>query len=256
MTDNKWTLVGGCYAIFALASYMAAVSPCDQVYATRPQVVEASVEITGVYSQRLDNPDTRADYWITIWTTNNCGACERQKALVPAFEAAGYHVVIRHTPGGRWIKSFPALIITKDKPSGEALHTLNGLHTLEQIDETLKIGEGQEIEEDEVEDPDYDIFHPLYTEPNLPDFDSFWKPEWYKIYVWKKSAQNPVLGLELDKLRQIGFTVELVDGPGGFHPIAVLFDVRKPDSRFIEDYWMLFTADDVVKKISDLHGPH
>jgi hypothetical protein len=78
--------------------------------------------------------------------------------LVPALEAAGYHVIVRRVPGQRWIKSFPALVITKDKPSGDALHTLYGVYTVEKLDSILEIGEAPEEEVDE--DPDYDIFSP------------------------------------------------------------------------------------------------
>jgi hypothetical protein len=163
MSDRTWTLIGASYAVFALVTFMAAVEKSPAICADQPQDVASIPEVPAVYNSGLFDAEgvSRNEYWITIWTTRNCGACEKQKALVPAFEAAGYNIVIRKSPGGRWIKSFPALVITKGKPGGDILHTFYGVHTVERIDEILEIGE---TPEEDVEDPDYDIFSPKACE--------------------------------------------------------------------------------------------
>jgi hypothetical protein len=159
MTDRRWSLVGGSYCVLAVVTFMAAVSPSPACRTSETKDVAQVSQIFAPDNQRLsdDQWDTRNTYWITIWCTRNCVPCEKQKALVPELEAAGYHVIVRKSPGGRFIKSFPALVITKDKPGGNILHTLYGYHTLTQLDEILG------IEEEEIEDPDYDIFSPKAT---------------------------------------------------------------------------------------------
>jgi hypothetical protein len=152
--------LGGCYAVFAIVTFMVAVETIPTNVSSQALRVAQVSQGLVLNSERLsDNQgDTRGQYWITIWTTRNCAACKRQKALVPALEAAGYHVIVRRVPGQRWIKSFPALVITKDKPSGDALHTLYGVYDTEKVDKVLEIGATPEEEVDE--DSDYDIFSP------------------------------------------------------------------------------------------------
>lgn len=117
MKNKHWTLIGASYAIFALTiATMATYQESDTLVANQPTVVAQATEGPVWRGKRLDLDDTRSErsrYWITIWTTRNCTACERQKALVPEMEAAGYHIVVRQVPGQRWIKSFPASLSQK-----------------------------------------------------------------------------------------------------------------------------------------------
>jgi len=162
MSNKLWTLIGGCYAAYAIVLFMAAISPCPANTITQTKAVAQANQSPPLSGKRLYLVDPKAErthYWLTLWTIRNCPACERQKALVPTLEADGYHVIVRQVPGARWIKSFPAIVITKDKPGGDILHILYGIQTTQTLDKILKIGEAPESPEDP-ETPDYNITFP------------------------------------------------------------------------------------------------
>jgi len=204
MTDKHWTAIGASYAIFAIAIATLATHQTSHTSITgQPTVVAQATESPVWRSQRLDLDDAnpRRNYWLTIWVTKSCYGCEQQKAEVPALQEAGYNVVVRKGPPGRWIKSFPHIVINRDRLNGERVTELAGFHTLAQIDEALKIGE---TPEEEVEDPDYDIFRPKAQVNTL------------NLVVWLDGSEESNRQYdEIAKLRKLGFSanVYVVGGP-------------------------------------------
>ena len=246
MTDKHWTAIGASYAIFAITiATLAQIETSPTRITDQPPVVAQATESPVWRSQRLDLDDTnpRRNYWLTIWVTKSCYGCEQQKAEVPALQEAGYNVVVRKGPPGRWIKSFPHIVINRDRLNGERVTELAGFHTLTQIDEALKIGETPEEEVDEEEDPEYDIFRPK-AQVNL-----------FNLVVWLDDSEECDRQYEeIAELRKKGFSanVYVVGGPKrkprhvtSFPHIVLIHN--RPGGGVCVAYWGRFvTAEEIL----------
>ena len=247
MKDKHWTLIGGSYIVFAIAvATMAQIETSNPVVTDQSPFVGGTTESPVWRGQRLDLADSKTDrsqYWLTIWVTKSCYGCEQQKAEVPALQEAGYNVVVRKGPPGRWIKSFPHIVINRDRLNGERVTELAGFHTLAQIDEALKIGETPEEEVDEEEDPEYDIFRPK-AQVNL-----------FNLVVWLDDSEECDRQYEeIAELRKKGFSanVYVVGGPKrkprhvtSFPHIVLIHN--RPGGGVCVAYWGRFvTAEEIL----------
>lgn len=193
MTNKSWSIIGGCYAVFAIATFMVAAESFNSNVITEAKDVANSSKSNVVSSQRLDKPNPRRNLFLTIWTTRGCHGCEQQKAEIPALEKAGYNVILRTVPAPRFVKSFPTTVVTKDSPTGERIATVTGFKTTSEFDTILKISD-EDDEDDEV--PDYNILYSQFNDLNL--------------IVW---LRNSPLGRrqykEIEKLVKLGINVNV-----------------------------------------------
>lgn len=242
MKRNLFTLAGVCYAVFAIVCFMEAVDTRPSYTITEPEVVAQADQGDALRSSRLYQSDAKADrsnYWLTIWVTKSCYGCEQQKAEVPALQAAGYNVVLRKGPPGRWIKSFPHIIINRDRLNGERVTELAGFHTLAEIDEVLQIGveEEEEVENDE----DYNIFSPKAQVNAI------------NLVVWLNDSEECDRQYdEIAKLRKLGFSANVyVVGKRKpprhivSFPTIVLIDNRR-DSVCVAVWRKFVTAEEIL----------
>ena len=243
MKSKYWTIIGGLYAGFTILVAMVAVEEGLKITADKPQDVARAVGENVLCGERLHQSDTnpRRDLFLTIWSTRWCASCEKMEAEIPALEAAGYNVVLRKVPAPRWVQSFPTIVVNKGSLNGERVTVIAGFKTTEEIDEILQI---REATEEEVEDPDYNIFSPRTQVHDL------------NLVVWL----HPDCDVcdrqyeEIAKLRKLGFSanVYMLGGPTAppehinSFPTVVLIYNRGPRG-FVLGIWREFvTADQIL----------
>jgi len=235
MTNKLWTLVGSGYVCFALISAVAATSPSPTLLVNQPPIVAQAHQSSFGCGERLhladENP--RRDLWLCIWSTRNCAACVRQEAEIPALESAGYNVILRKAPAPRFVKSFPATIVTRGSPTGPRVDTWAGFKTLTEIDARLKIGEETE---EEVENPDYDIFTPQ-TNIRIAT-----------IVAWIDGSETSRQQLkEFRKLRKLDFRVNVhIIDIGQVAPYIILLDIRRRPPPVIAIWNRFVTAEEIL----------
>jgi len=203
MNRKIWTVIGACYAAFAITIAMVAVEESDSLVADQTSIVAQADNGHALSGERLYQFDAnpRRNLFLTIWSTRDCYGCQQMEAEIPALRKAGYNVVLRKVPAPRWVKSFPTIVVNRDRLNGPRVTVIAGFKTTAEIDAILQVTEeedGEEADEEVDNDEDYNIFSPKAQVHAL------------NLVVWL--SNNEVCNRQYDeiaKLRKKGFSANV-----------------------------------------------